>query len=86
MSWEDEECKEEGGASQEQTDNKQKIKLSSAGLIFKYFGKEILNNIMGRTWGGSYSEESINKIYQKLYSGLIQEVDAMDNGIQIAKD
>lgn len=62
------------------------IKLSSAGLIYKFYGKEVLTNILKEVWGSTYSEKHLEKIYQKLYSGFFQEIDAIDNGVNIAKD
>lgn len=64
-----------------------KIKLSSAGLVYKYFGKEILATILKEVWPEStYSEGELEKIYQKLYKNFILEVDAMDNGVKIAAE
>ena len=51
-----------------------KIKLSSAGLIYKYYGKEILKNILAETFtdvNKSFSENDHEKIYQKLYKNFI---------------
>jgi len=60
--------------------------LSSAGLIYKYFGKEVLANILHEVWNSAYSEPHLDKIYSRLYGGLIQEVDAIDNGVTLAKE
>ena len=62
------------------------IKLSSAGLIYKYFGKEVLANIIEEVWQTKYSEEHLEKIYKKLYPGFFLEIDAIDNGVTLAKD
>jgi uncharacterized UPF0160 family protein len=52
------------------------IRLSSAGLIWKYFGKEIIQNLSG------ISDEAISTlVYNKMYSELFQALDAVDNGI-----
>ena len=66
-----------------------RIKLSSAGLIYKYFGKEVLQKLLIEVWGdisGAYTESDIEKIYQKLYKNFFQEIDALDNGVKMAKD
>ena len=66
-----------------------RIKLSSAGLIYRYFGKEILKNILDEVWDGlssKYSEADMERIHYKLYKNFIQEIDALDNGVKIAKD
>ena len=52
------------------------IKLSSAGLIWKYYGKEVISNI-----SGIIDEDSKNIIHNKMYSELFQALDAIDNGI-----
>ena len=57
-------------------------KLSSAGLIYKHFGKEIIRNYLDE------SDEQLNlepgdidHIHKKLYKTLVLEIDAMDNGV-----
>jgi len=57
------------------------VKLSSAGLIFKYFGREIVENVV-RKWGlGAVSDEEWEKIYSDIYRKLFLEIDAIDNGV-----
>ena len=71
MSWQEEENQPIDETLEEQPF---KIKLSSAGLIYKYFGKEILKNILGEVWAetsASYTDADIDKIYQKLYKNFI---------------
>jgi len=66
-----------------------KIKLSSAGLVYKYFGKEVIKRILGEVWSeisASFTEADIDKIQQKLYKNFIQEIDALDNGVKVAKE
>ena len=61
-----------------------KIKLSSAGLIYKYYGREVLKNILGEIFGpvsSSFTESDHEKVYQKLYKNFVQEIDAKDNGV-----
>ena len=66
------------------------IKMSSAGLIYKYFGKEIIKNLASK-WGsdlGSTEEEiseTIIKIHAELYDDFIKEIDAIDNGVTAYK-
>lgn len=59
--------------------NYQKIKLSSAGLVYKHFGKRIVAGACASC--GVTSEESIHDIYVTLYARFIEEIDAIDNGI-----
>ena len=66
-----------------------RIKLSSAGLVYKYFGKEILQKILTEIWpdaAATFSDADYDKIYQKLYKNFIQEIDAKDNGVSVAKE
>ncbi|KAF5374755.1 hypothetical protein D9758_000271 [Tetrapyrgos nigripes] len=52
-------------------------KLSSAGLVYKHFGKEVISN---RTQlPGDHS--SIQTLWLKLYKEFIEAIDAIDNGI-----
>ena len=55
-------------------------------MIYKFFGREILANILREVWNQELSEKHAEKIYQKIYGGLIQEVDAIDNGVTLAVD
>ena len=56
-------------------------KLSSAGLVYKYYGKEILNEV--RLACGAPEEDAamLEKIWKKIYAGFIEHVDGIDNGI-----
>eukprot|EP01127_Copromyxa_protea_P020707 TRINITY_DN694_c0_g1_i1.p1 TRINITY_DN694_c0_g1~~TRINITY_DN694_c0_g1_i1.p1 ORF type:complete len:339 (-),score=97.73 TRINITY_DN694_c0_g1_i1:20-1036(-) len=56
-------------------DSQQNIRLSSAGLIYKHFGKEILSKVTG-TEG-----ETLELVFQKIYTDFIKAVDAIDNGV-----
>lgn len=74
------------------------VKLSSAGLVYKYHGKEIITNII-ESWLGKnennevagidkelLSSKNIDFIYTSLYKDFIHYVDANDNGVsQYAK-
>jgi len=62
------------------------IKLSSAGLVYKHFGKEIVRNIAQELISQykvdlTLNEENIDLIYQRLYDNFILYVDAHDNGV-----
>jgi uncharacterized UPF0160 family protein len=56
-------------------------KLSSAGLIYKFFGKEIIKNICKSEYEIELSEKETEKIYEQIYKNLILEIDAIDNGV-----
>jgi len=56
-------------------DDKHKTKLSSAGLIYKHFGLEVIRKLT------NCSDEQCKIIYQKVYDGFIEALDGIDNGI-----
>lgn len=60
-------------------DAKWTTKLSSAGLVYVHYGREVLKNILET----KISEKNLNTIYAKVYETFVQEVDAIDNGISI---
>jgi uncharacterized UPF0160 family protein len=51
-------------------------RLSSAGLIYKHFGREVLQAVAGIAPG-----EELELLYRSVYDNLIEEVDAVDNGV-----
>jgi len=53
-----------------------KIKLSSAGLIYKHFGVEVISRILNL-----HDKKQLDVLYQKVYENLIEGMDALDNGI-----
>ena len=59
------------------------IKLSSAGLVFKHHGKDVIAAICKDK---ELPGEVIDIFVKKIYEGLISEVDAIDNGVEIAGD
>ncbi|RXW22958.1 hypothetical protein EST38_g2897 [Candolleomyces aberdarensis] len=52
-------------------------KLSSAGLVYKHFGHEII----AKKLGVSVEDEKVNYVYKLLYRDFIEALDAIDNGI-----
>uniref|UniRef100_A0A1I7XGK6 UPF0160 protein MYG1, mitochondrial n=1 Tax=Heterorhabditis bacteriophora TaxID=37862 RepID=A0A1I7XGK6_HETBA len=53
-------------------------KLSSAGLIYAHYGKQLIKEILGV----SYDEKMIAIFFRKLYQTFIEAIDAVDNGIK----
>lgn len=51
-------------------------KLSSAGLIYKHFGKEIIGEVLKIN-----DNKHIDLLYNKIYKEFIEALDANDNGI-----
>ncbi|EKG21877.1 Metal-dependent protein hydrolase [Macrophomina phaseolina MS6] len=56
---------------------KNATKLSSAGLVYKHFGKDII----AQQTGLRIDSEDVEILYQKLYEGLIEAFDANDTGV-----
>eukprot|EP00397_Hematodinium_sp_SG-2012_P039159 GEMP01042715.1.p1 GENE.GEMP01042715.1~~GEMP01042715.1.p1 ORF type:complete len:337 (+),score=85.50 GEMP01042715.1:71-1081(+) len=54
------------------------IRLSSAGLIYLHFGKQVIEAISG--------EKVSDAVVTKVYDNFILEVDAIDNGVEAAKE
>ncbi|KAG1750019.1 GAMM1 protein [Suillus paluster] len=52
-------------------------KLSSAGLIYKHFGKEIVASVAGL----DPSDRKVDTLWLKMYREFIEALDAIDNGI-----
>jgi len=50
-------------------------KLSSAGLIYKHFGREIIEKELG------FGKEQTEVVYLRIYDNFIEAIDGMDNGI-----
>ncbi|XBW38578.1 hypothetical protein QEN19_004166 [Hanseniaspora menglaensis] len=57
---------------------KQTTKLSSAGLIYKYFGKEIIEEILKPN---TISTEDMSLLFTKIYDDFMEAIDANDNGV-----
>ncbi|KAL3236656.1 Myg1p RNJ42_01750 [Nakaseomyces bracarensis] len=55
-------------------------KLSSAGLVYKHFGREIISTIISES-GATSSESDLDILYDKVYKQFIEALDANDNGI-----
>ncbi|XP_014260174.1 UPF0160 protein MYG1, mitochondrial [Cimex lectularius] len=54
------------------------MKLSSAGLVYCHFGKDIIKVICK-----DMKENDLESVFDKVYEGFVQEVDAIDNGVPI---
>ncbi|CED82380.1 Predicted metal-binding protein [Phaffia rhodozyma] len=52
-------------------------KLSSAGLVYKHFGKDILSQVTSVP----VSDPSIQTLHLKLYEAFIEAIDGIDNGV-----
>ncbi len=52
-------------------------KLSSAGLVYHHFGEQVVAKVLGTTTDDPVTQT----IYDKAYEFFIEEVDAIDNGV-----
>lgn len=66
--------------------SKDVTKLSSAGLIYKHFGKEVIANAAKDNWNVHLDDKQLNKVYEHIYESLILEVDANDNGVAVSDE
>ncbi|EEB06460.2 eukaryotic protein [Schizosaccharomyces japonicus yFS275] len=55
-----------------------KTKLSSAGLVYKYFGKRVITSILP---SAPITESQLDLLHVKIYREFIEGLDADDNGI-----
>ncbi|WVR06402.1 hypothetical protein IAU60_003433 [Kwoniella sp. DSM 27419] len=58
-----------------------KTKLSSAGLVYKHFGKDIIAKRLNTT----VEDERVETLWFQLYSEMIESVDGIDNGVNISE-
>ena len=52
-------------------------KLSSAGLVYKHFGREIIASELGL----AEADPTLEKIYLKVYKQFMEALDGIDNGV-----
>lgn len=57
--------------------DKYQTKLSSAGLVYKHFGKDIIKHVL--KWDDS--NPNVELLYDKIYKEFIESLDANDNGV-----
>ncbi|KAG6445534.1 hypothetical protein O3G_MSEX003943 [Manduca sexta] len=64
--------------------DKYKIKLSSAGLVYTFYGEEVIKELAPKDV--TLTEENLKIIYRKVYENFIEEIDAIDNGVPMTDD
>lgn len=57
-------------------------KLSSAGLVYRHFGREILREIISETEDKDI-DAVVDICYNKVYTEFMEHIDAIDNGVSI---
>lgn len=60
-------------------------KLSSAGLVYKHYGLELVRDALraASADGEEPNEKTVEKIYLKMYEEFIEGVDGIDNGVNM---
>lgn len=62
-------------------DGKSKIPLSSSGLVYRDFGRDIIKKVL-KSIDLEFDEIDIEFLYKKMYYQMFMEVDAIDNGVK----
>lgn len=65
-------------------DDAHDIKLSSAGLIYKHFGREIVQYLISQLPGVAIDEATLTKLVLRTYDHFVLELDAIDNGVEVS--
>ncbi|XP_065354445.1 MYG1 protein-like [Calliphora vicina] len=63
-----------------------KIRLSSSGLIFRFYGERVIDEVLKKHANITLSPENLKLTFEQLYANFIIEIDAIDNGEQICPD
>merc|ERR1719189_3003682 len=63
----------------EEATGRWKTKLSASGLVYKHYGREIVARLSG------LAGDDIELAWAEVYNGLLEGVDAIDNGIEICE-
>ncbi|CAG0900994.1 unnamed protein product [Darwinula stevensoni] len=58
---------------------KWKTHLSSAGLLFKHYGEEIISCVLNCP----VEDPKVEAVFDKVYENFVEEIDAFDNGIEV---
>lgn len=59
-----------------------KTKLSSAGLVYYHYGERILSQLLDSASKDSF----VQVLFKKIYENLMEEIDAIDNGIDVCSE
>lgn len=70
-----------GSLRPEFADKWSKIRLSSAGLIYTFYGEEVIRSILKHEKDIDLDAKALRKVYEKVYEYFIQEIDGIDNGV-----
>ena len=54
-------------------------KLSASGLVYRHYGRDVI-----RAYYPNLSEENLDLVYNNLYDSLLEALDAIDTGVEMA--
>lgn len=57
--------------------------MSSAGLVFCFYGERVIDEILKKHANVSLSDRNLKLTFKQLYANFIMEIDAIDNGVQM---
>ena len=66
-------------------DERHSMKLSSAGLVFKHYGRDIIRALVAGTKHTPLDDATVEKLHEKLYSSFVEHIDGIDNGVEAAE-
>jgi uncharacterized UPF0160 family protein len=59
------------------------VKLSSAGLVYRHHGREVVRRVMrDRGADGAEDDAAVERVYLRVYKTFVKAVDAIDNGVE----
>lgn len=58
-----------------------KVRLSSAGLVYTYFGEEVIKHVVKQKANADVDGECLRSVFEKVYENFIEEIDGIDNGV-----
>ncbi|CAM9477540.1 unnamed protein product [Ectocarpus fasciculatus] len=59
-------------------------KLSSAGLVYKHFGRRVIQSILASAGDETVPDSFVDICYDKIYKNFMEHIDAIDNGVSVA--
>ncbi|KAG7384601.1 hypothetical protein PHYBOEH_009406 [Phytophthora boehmeriae] len=62
-------------------DENRTTKLSSAGLVYKHFGREIIQVLAAPI---TLDDATLDILHQKAYKNFVEHIDGIDNGVEVA--
>lgn len=61
-----------------------KTKLSSAGLVYKHFGRRVIQSVLASESENVVPDDFVGICFDKIYKNFMEHIDAIDNGVSVA--